>query len=119
AVALSRGYAWAVASRDPNRQPLTLQLVEWLMYPPYLAACNQAAGHLPTRRSAFEQMPRDAYAKFMYTQLEYTAPYLSSEPYQRIYRAMQIAIDEVLRKNIPPEEAAANILKAIGQETTP
>jgi len=119
AMALSRGYAWAVASRDPDRLPLAIQLLEWLMYPPYLVACNQASGHLPTRRSAFEQMPRDAYVKFVYAQLENTFPYYSSEPYQRIYRAMQIAVDEVTRKHVPPREAAIGVLKAIGQETSP
>lgn len=119
AVALSRGYAWAVASRDPNRLALTVQLLEWLMYPPYLAICNQASGHLPTRRSAFEQMPRDAYVKFVYAQLENTFPYYASEPYLRIYRAMQTAVDDVTRKNVSPREAALGVLKAVGQEVEP
>ncbi len=119
AVALSRGYAWAVAARDANRQALAFQLLEWLMYTPYLVASNQASGHLPTRRSAFEQMQRDAYTRFMYAQLESTYPYPTSELHLRIYRAMQTAIDDVLHKNVSPEEAAANVLKAVGQGAAP
>jgi ABC-type glycerol-3-phosphate transport system substrate-binding protein len=118
-VMLSQGYAWAMTARDSNRWPIMVKLLEWLMYPPNLAKWNQAAGHLPTRRSAFEQMTRDTYVKFMYSQLENARPYPSSETHQRIYYAMQVAVDDVLRKNIPPAEAAIGILNAVGQETMP
>ncbi len=119
AIALSRGHAWALTTRDPGRWDTAVQLLEWLMYPAHLAAWNQAAGHLPTRRSAFEQMPRDAYVKYMYTLLENTRAFPSSETHQRIYRAMQSAVDDVLRDNVPPEQAAANVLNAVGQEAGP
>jgi len=115
-VALSRGHAWALTARDPNRQLLAVKLLEWLMHPANVAAWNQAAGHLPTRRSAFEQMTRDSYVAFIYSQLEYTYPYPESEVHQRIYRAMQDAVNAVLREDVPPEIAAATVLQAVGQE---
>jgi ABC-type glycerol-3-phosphate transport system substrate-binding protein len=104
-VALSRGHAWALTTRDPGRQALAIKLLEWLMHPVNVAAWNQSAGHLPTRRSAFEQMSHDAYVAFMYSQLEYTRPFPNSQVHQRIYHAMQEAVDAVLQ--------------AIGQEKTP
>ena len=116
---LSRGYGWALTARDPNQWPTAVKLLEWLMYPTNLAEWSQAAGHLPTRRSAFEQMTRDTYVKFMYSALEDARPYPSSDTHQRIYYAMQVAIDDVLRKNIPLPEAAIGVLNAVGQETTP
>ncbi|MBN1582691.1 MAG: extracellular solute-binding protein [Anaerolineae bacterium] len=118
-VMLTQGYAWAITAHDPDRWPTVVQLLEWLMYPANLAEWNRAAGHLPTRRSAFEQMTRDTYVKFMYSQLENARPYPSLETHQRIYYAMQVAIDDVLRKNIPPSEAAIGILNAVGQEASP
>jgi ABC-type glycerol-3-phosphate transport system substrate-binding protein len=108
-----------MTSRDPNRQPLAAKLLEWLMNPANMAAWSQAAQHLPTRRAAYEQMRRDNYVGFVYNQLEYAVPYSSSENYQRIYRAMQQAVDAVLREDVLPVVAAENVLKAVNQEISP
>ena len=119
AVMLSRGHNWAVTARDPERQALALELLEWLLDPVNLATWNQSAGHLPTRRAAFEQMERTPYAAFMYGQLESAMPYPISETHERIYRAMQQALDAVLREGAPPESAAMGILEAVNQEMSP
>jgi ABC-type glycerol-3-phosphate transport system substrate-binding protein len=120
-IALSRGNAWVLTTDDPSRQPIAVKLLTWLMNPNNLAAWSLAAERLPTRRAAFEQMPRedDEYVAFVYSQLEYAIPYPSSEAHKRIYRAMQEAVDAVLRKGELPSVAAENILKAVNQETTP
>jgi ABC-type glycerol-3-phosphate transport system substrate-binding protein len=119
ATALSRGYAWALTTRDPSRQPLAVKLLEWLMHPANVAAWSQAAGRLPARRAAFEQMTRDAYVTFMYDQLEHAVPYGTSQTHQRIYRAMQTAIGDVLGKGVQPEAAAENVLQAVNQGRSP
>jgi ABC-type glycerol-3-phosphate transport system substrate-binding protein len=119
AIALGRGYAWALTTRDPNRQSFAVKLLEWLMYPPNVAAWSQAAEHLPTRRVAFEVMGRDPYAEFIHSQLEFAIPYPYSETHQRIYRAMQQAIDAVLREGVLSDVAAENVLKAVNQERSP
>jgi ABC-type glycerol-3-phosphate transport system substrate-binding protein len=115
---LSRGYTWALTTRDPSRQLLAVKLLEWLMNPANIAAWSQESGHLPTRRAAFEQMERGPYLAFMYDQLEHALPYRSSETHLRIYRAMQQAIDAVLRNGVSPSVAAENVLKAIEQGTS-
>jgi ABC-type glycerol-3-phosphate transport system substrate-binding protein len=115
-ISLSQGYAWALVARDPNRQELAVRLLQWLMNPANMAAWSRAAASLPTRRAAFEQMPHDPYVTFMYSQLERTVPYRTTETHARIYRAMQQAIDAVLRQGISPEDAARNVLLAAGQE---
>jgi len=119
AVMLSRGYAWALTARDAARQELAIKLLEWFMYPANMAAWSRAAGRLPTRRAAFEQMPRDSYVAFLYTQLEYAIPYPRSEVHERIYRAIQGAIEAVLVQGQSPESATQNLLKEIGQEAVP
>jgi len=116
-VILSRGHAWALTTRDPRRQALAVQLLEWLLNPTNVNAWNQAAGSLPTRRAAFERMERSAYVTFMYSQLESAIPYSQSETHRDIYRAMQQAVDAVLRQGTPPDIAAANVLATTNQET--
>jgi hypothetical protein len=54
----------------------------------------------------------------MYDQLERAQPYPTSEIHLRIYRAMQQAVNGVLREGISPESAAENVLKAVNQETS-
>ncbi len=117
-LALSRGYAWALIARDATRQANAIKMLEWLLYSPNLAAWNQAAGYLPTRRSAMELMGHDAWAALMYNQLENTRPYTTSETLQRVYRAMQEAVKAVAIDHVAPETAADNLLKSINQEQT-
>jgi hypothetical protein len=65
-------------------------------------------------------MPRDDdYVAFVHNQLEYAIPYPSTEAHKRIYRAMQEAVDAVLRKGESPSIAAENVLKAVNQEAAP
>jgi ABC-type glycerol-3-phosphate transport system substrate-binding protein len=116
AVILSRGHAWALTARDPQRQALAVQLLEWLLDPVNVNDWNAAAGSLPTRRAAFERMERSPYVTFMYGQLETAIPYAQSETHRDIYRAMQQGVDAVLHQGTPPENAAASVLAAVNQE---
>ncbi len=116
AIALGRGHVWALTSRDQDRRRVAVRLLEWLLYPPNMAAWNLAAGHLPTRRAALEEMGRDQYFVFVHAQLENTVPYPDSEVHRRIYRAMQQAVDAVLRKGAMPQAAADDVLRAVNQE---
>jgi ABC-type glycerol-3-phosphate transport system substrate-binding protein len=119
-ITFSRGSAWVLTTDDPNRQSIAVRLLTWLMNPNNMAVWSAAADRLPTRRAAFEQMPRnDDYVAFVHSQLEYAIPYPSTEAHKRIYRAMQEAVDAVLRKGELPSVAAENVLKAANQETTP
>ena len=110
-------YAIALQKVRPA-DPKIGKLIEWLLNPVNMATWSQAAGTLPTRRAALIEMPRDPYVTFMYTQLETALPYPTSETHLRIYRAMQQAINAVLREGVSPETAAENILEAVNQETS-
>ena len=117
AVTLSRGHAWALTARDAPRQALAVDLLEWLLDPVNVVDWSQAAGVLPTRRAAYEQMERSPYMTFMYAQLETALPYSQSETHSDIYRAMQQAVQAVLSEGMLPETAAAGVLAAVDQET--
>jgi ABC-type glycerol-3-phosphate transport system substrate-binding protein len=120
-IALARGNAWVLTTLDPNRMPLAIELLTWLMNPNNLATWTLAADRLPTRRAAFEQMPRDAadYVAFVYAKLEDAIPYPTSEAHARIYRAMQQGVDDVLRGGQPPPIAAEEVLAEVGQGSAP
>jgi ABC-type glycerol-3-phosphate transport system substrate-binding protein len=118
ATILSRGHAWGITARDPDRQLVAAKLVEWLLNPINMATWSAVAGTLPTRRAALLEMSRDPYVTFMYSQLETALPYPRSETHMRIYRAMQQAVSAVLNEGISPETAAENVLKAVNQETS-
>jgi ABC-type glycerol-3-phosphate transport system substrate-binding protein len=118
ATILSRGHAWAITTHDPDRQVVVVKLLDWLLNPINMATWSQAAGTLPTRRAALAEMDRGPYVTFMYSQLETAHPFPISETHLRIYRAMQLAVNAVLREGISPESAAENVLKAVNQETS-
>jgi ABC-type glycerol-3-phosphate transport system substrate-binding protein len=52
AYTLATGWAWALASPDPERQALSAQLAEFLTTSAFLAEWSAAAGYLPPRPSA-------------------------------------------------------------------
>jgi ABC-type glycerol-3-phosphate transport system substrate-binding protein len=118
ATILSRGHAWALTAREPTRRQLAVELIEWLLNPINMATWSQAAGTLPTRRAALVEMDRDPYVTFMYSQLETALPYPHSETHLRIYRAMQQAVDAVLRQGVSPQSAAEGVLTALNQESS-
>lgn len=113
-VTINRGWALAVVTKDPDRQATAASLLEWLLNPANNAAWNQAAGHLPTRRSAFEYLDQaDAYVTFVYRRLENARPYPSDPGYEQMSRALQQAVQNVLSGQATPEEAAAAVINAI------
>jgi ABC-type glycerol-3-phosphate transport system substrate-binding protein len=54
AVALGTGMSWAVAAADENRQPLAVELAEFLVQPEFVSEWTRAAGYLPSRPSALQ-----------------------------------------------------------------
>jgi multiple sugar transport system substrate-binding protein len=113
-VTISWGWAWAVVTQDPDRQVIAAALLEWLLNPVNNAAWNQAAGHLPTRRSAFEHLDQeDEYTSFAYQQLESARPNPTAASYEQMSRALQQAVQDVLSGEVTPDEAAATVINAI------
>ncbi|HIC93131.1 MAG TPA: extracellular solute-binding protein [Anaerolineae bacterium] len=113
-VTIAWGWAWAVVTDDPARRNLAARLVEWLLKPENSAAWNRAAGHLPTRRAAFEVWgTRDPYIAFLKGQLEAAHVRPSGPDWDEILAALQKAVRNVLMGEATPKEAAASALAAI------
>jgi ABC-type glycerol-3-phosphate transport system substrate-binding protein len=113
---LSKGWALAVVTEDPDRQAVAAQLIEWLLEPKNTADWNLAAGHLPTRQEAFDYLgTADDYFPFVQRQLANVYPRPMASAYEKIGRALQRAVQDVLQGKASPEEAAAAAITAVEQ----
>jgi ABC-type glycerol-3-phosphate transport system substrate-binding protein len=113
---LSQGWAWAIVTSDPTRQALAVQLIEWLMEPENSAEWNLAAGHLPTRRAAFEVLgTEDSYYPFLSKQLEGAHPRPAGAIYSNVARVLQQGVEKVMTGEATPREAAKALIESIGK----
>lgn len=113
AAAISRGWALALISQDPDRQAVAVRfLVQW-MTPEINAVWNQAALTLPTRQAAlalWAQPVSDRYVDFIGQQLVTARPRprLGGDP--KVAAALQGAVEAVMSGALTPEEAAAQVM---------
>jgi multiple sugar transport system substrate-binding protein len=113
-VTISQGWALAMVTQNPDRQILAASLLEWLLSPVNNAVWNQAAGHLPTRRSAFEHLDQaNGYVLFSYQLLESAYPYPTAPGYEQMSRALQQAVQDVLSGQVTPDSAAVAVMAAV------
>ena len=116
ATTLSQGWAWAIVTSDPVRQALAADLIEWLMEPENSTQWNLAAGHLPTRRAAFEVLgTEDSYYPFLSKQLEGARPRLARAVYSEVARVLQQGVKKVMTGEATSQEAAKVIIESIAK----
>ena len=115
-VTLSKGWALAIVTEDSSRQAAAAQLIEWLLEPENNANWNRAAGHLPTRQAAFDHLgTEDQYFPFVRQQLANVYPRPMAAAYDKMGRALQRAVQDVLQGEVSPEEAAEAVIAVIEQ----
>jgi ABC-type glycerol-3-phosphate transport system substrate-binding protein len=113
---LSKGWALAIVTEDSARQAAAAQLIEWLLAPENNADWNLAALHLPTRQTAFEHLgTEDEYFPFVRQQLENVHPRPRAAAYEKIGRALQKAVQDVLESEASPQEAADAVMTTVEQ----
>jgi ABC-type glycerol-3-phosphate transport system substrate-binding protein len=113
---LSKGWVLAIVTEDPGRQAIAAQFIEWLLEPENNADWNLAAGHLPTRQTAFEHLgTADPYFPFARQQLENVYPRPMTPAYEKIGQALQRAVQDVLQGEASPKEAATAVIAAVEQ----
>jgi ABC-type glycerol-3-phosphate transport system substrate-binding protein len=115
-VTLSKGWAFAIVTEDSSRQAAAIQLIEWLLEPENNANWNLAAGHLPTRQAAFDHLgTEDPYFPFAWQQLASVSPRPMSAAYDKMGRALQRAVQDVLNGEASPQQAADAVMAAVEQ----
>ncbi len=111
---LRKGWALAVVTTDSARQAAAAQFIEWLLEPENNAEWNLVAGHLPPRQTAFEHLgTEDKYFTFARQQLANVYPRPVSSAYEKISRALQRAVQDVLEGEISPQEAADAVMAVV------
>ena len=113
---LSQGGALAIVTEDLARQTIVAQFIEWLLEPENSANWNLAAGYLPTRQAAFDHLgTEDKYFAFAQRQLENVYPRPIASAYEKVGRALQRAVQDVLEGKASPQEAVEAVITAVGQ----
>jgi ABC-type glycerol-3-phosphate transport system substrate-binding protein len=109
---MSRGWAFVIVTESPYRQEAAVRLIEWLMTPQNLAQWSQASNHLPTRPSALRYTGWPAsYIDFLESQLPKAFYRPSTPEFERIARALQVAVEDVLTAERTPRQASTQVME--------
>ena len=113
---VARGWVVAIVAQDPDRQALATLLLDWLIAPEHNAQWTQAAGYLPGTRGALRLWDvSDANRAVLRGMMEGAVAAPPPEVMATTGRAMQEALEALLRRGVPPEEAAAAAGEILGQ----
>jgi maltose-binding protein MalE len=108
--------AWAIAmvAEDTDRQALAMTLFNWLTAPNRSGQWTQAAGYLPTTRSALRMWDiSGAEQVALHDLLEAAVPAPSPEAMAAVGPAMQAAVEGVLTGVASPQEAAKTAAQSL------
>jgi ABC-type glycerol-3-phosphate transport system substrate-binding protein len=113
---IARGWVIATVTADPARQELAMLLLNWLIAPERSGQWTRAAGLVPGTRGALRQWDisdTDRAALRGILEAATTAP--PPEVMETAGRAMQTALEALLRRRVSPEDAAASAVEILGQ----
>jgi ABC-type glycerol-3-phosphate transport system substrate-binding protein len=108
--------AWAIAlvTRDPNRQALAMTLFNWLTAPDNNAEWTQAAGYLPSTRSALRAWDiSEAEQVVLHDMLEAAFHTPAPDVMAEVGPVLQTAVEGVLTKTASPQEAARTAVQSL------
>ena len=115
-VLITHGWTLVLVTDDMQRQVAALKLIESFMSTGNNADWNSINQSIPTRDTAFQQLAGDdAYWTFLAEQLNTARPQPGFTGYDRIGRIMQQAVEQVIKGEATPEEAAATAVDALAQ----
>lgn len=110
---LATGWAWALASPDPQRQAISTQLAEYLTNDEFLAAWTAAGGYIPPRPNTLAAWENTA----MRSLLEQIAPSAHLMPPLDVVTALgpvlQKATVDILKEQVDPVSAAASAIEML------
>jgi ABC-type glycerol-3-phosphate transport system substrate-binding protein len=114
--ALATSWSWVVVTRDTDRQPATMALVNFLMNPVNQGRYSQAARWLPSQHAALAVWGEDdPYVAFADPLLGNAQPMPDAELQTTVGAAIQDALEEVLLKDVLPVQAATQAEQAVSQ----
>lgn len=103
-------WSYAVLVRAPERNRAALQFVEWMNEPARVAEWANVAQRIPARKSAFaDALGTTPYADVLWLCLENGIAAPSLQAQQPYVDSLQAAVQAVLRGQLSPEMAAAQV----------
>jgi ABC-type glycerol-3-phosphate transport system substrate-binding protein len=113
---LATGDMFALSEPNPDRQVISLKLIDFLVEPAFLSDLNQAMGGLPPRISA-NLSPADPKKQAFFDQVGKTAHLQPDLPiYLSLANKLKEATLQVIRFQLSPQEAAKSVI-TITQKT--
>ena len=115
--ALVDGWMWVVVTNDPERQSAAMLLLNYLMNPVNQGAYTQAAGWLPTQRTALNVWgDTDNYVSFANTLLNNAEPVPDQGLLDVVGSALQMGFENVLLNGMLPVQAATSAQQFINPD---
>ena len=110
---LARGWVWAVASPNPDRQELALRLAKHLSDPVFLGQWTAAGGYLPPHPAALREWPVDSRSQFVSELVESARLSPSENLLSTLGPILRQAALAVLRQQIDPAQAASQAVELL------
>jgi len=105
-IILTRTFAWALVTPDPDRQAITADFLNWLLRPEFLGPWSHALGMLPATSAALAEWPDSGSIALVNQLIRSAVPLPSTDTLNTIGPLVQLAIEEVLFGRETPEAAA-------------
>jgi ABC-type glycerol-3-phosphate transport system substrate-binding protein len=110
---LARGWVWAIASPNTERQELALRLVEYLSDPEFLGKWTATAGYIPPHLSALDQWPDDPRRQFVADLASSAHLYPSENLLSALGPILRQSVLAVLRQQADPVQAASQAVELL------
>lgn len=115
-VPLAHVWSWAIASPTPERQQAAVRFLEWVLRPESQAAWCDAVGLVPTQQSAWPlTRMAAAHREAVLGAAQASIPYPLALRSSGVQSALRAALDQVLRGQLSPKQAADQALSKIKQ----
>jgi len=103
------GWMWVMTTANADRQALAARFLSWMMDATRQSEYSQATNMIPSRRSALQAWPANAYISFIHQLLNNPLPLAGSDS-GTIARAMQNALVAVLAGEASAEAAVQDLV---------
>ncbi len=115
-VGIMHSWVLVLITDDVDRQDASLRLVESFLSTTNNVTWNSINKSIPTRDTAYQQIAGDdPYWLFLTDLLNTAQPEPRFSDYDRVGRIMQQSVEQVIRGEALPEEAATNAIDALAQ----
>jgi ABC-type glycerol-3-phosphate transport system substrate-binding protein len=110
---LSKTWTWAIATTDPDRQRLALELIDWLSEPEFLGPWTQALHLLPPDSMSLDQWSsgtqKDLVEQIALAAVAYPGP----EELATFGPVLYSAVQAVIASDLPPSTAVEEALQLL------